>query len=188
MGRQRRKASERNGDEGLADLLQRIWPRLRKIVAAYHVPPEDADDVIGDVLLHFTRKRAHIRAPEPWIAEALRMQCRMYWRTRSRRRTVAVEQEILDALAGGAESDAERAALRRGLERWIATLPYKCQRLLRLRYGLGLDDGEVADETGYQRSSVDKVTRRCVRNLAKKIDAADLGRLRQRDDRTDRPN
>jgi DNA-directed RNA polymerase specialized sigma24 family protein len=79
-------------------------------------------------------------------------------------------------MAGGADSDAERTALRHGVVRWIAKLDHKCQRLLRLRYGLGLDDDEVAEETGYRSSSVDKVTRRCVQALSKKLAAADRGR------------
>jgi DNA-directed RNA polymerase specialized sigma24 family protein len=82
---------------------------------------------------------------------------------------VAVDQALLDGLAGGAEPDAERAVLCSGLDRWVATLPRNCQELLRLRYRLGLDDREVAEETGYRPSSVDKVTRRCVDALARKM-------------------
>jgi RNA polymerase sigma factor (sigma-70 family) len=168
-----------NGREAdLADLLRRMWPRLQRILGAFHVPPEDADDLVQDIAMQFIRKRNQIRTPEQWFSGALRNQCRMYWRSRSRRITVAVDQAVLDARAGGAESDAERAALRRGLARWIATLPRKCRELLRLRYGLGLEDEEVAEKTGYRPSSVDKVTRRCVEALSKKLAAADLGRLR----------
>lgn len=178
MGIDEQEIPESDGEVDLADLLRRTWPRLEGILARFHVPPEDADDVVGDTLLQFARKRAHIRSPEQWLKGALRNQCRMYWRARSRRRTAAVDPAILELLAGGAEPDAERAALRRGLSRWIAELPRNCRRLLRLRYGLGLEAGEVADETGYKRSSVDKVTSRCVEALSKKLAAAERRRPR----------
>lgn len=178
MGIEEREAPAEVGEEELADLLRRMWPRLQKVLSAFHVPPEDADDLVQDILMQYLRKRTQIRTPEPWFAGALRNQCRMYWRTRSRRRTVAVDQAVLDVMAGGSEPDAERVALRRGLARWVAMLPRNCQELLRLRYGLGLDDQAVAEETGYQPSSVDKVTRRCVQALGRKMAAANLGRPR----------
>ena len=174
-----RREAPGNGEEAdLADLLRRVRPRLQRTLSALRVPPEDADDLVQDVMMQFIRKRSGIREPEAWFAVALRYQWRFYLRTRSRRRTVAVDQALLDAMAGGAEPDAERAAQRRGLGRWISKLPRKCRELLRLRYGRGLDDREVAEETGYRPSSVDKVTRRCVDALSKKMAAADLGRPR----------
>ena len=178
MGIERREASGNDEEADLTDLLRRIRPRLQKILSALRVPPEDADDLVQDVMMQFIRKRSGIREPEAWFNVALRLQWRFYLRTRSRRRTVAVDQALLDAMAGGAEPDAERAAQRRGLGRWISKLPRKCRELLRLRYGRGLDDREVAEETGYRPSSVDKVTRRCVDALSKKMAAADLGRPR----------
>ena len=176
MGIDEGRAPETGGYEDLADLLRRTWSRQQKILASYHVPPEDAEDLVQETLMQFVHKRRDIHSPEQWLGGALRNQCRMYWRTRSRRLTVAVDDAILDVMAGGAESDAERSALRRGVVRWIATLPPNCRELLRLRYGLGLDDDEVAEETGYRSSSVDKVTRRCVQALSKKLAAADRGR------------
>ncbi len=178
MGIEKRESPAENGEEDLSELLSRLWPRLRKVLSAFHVPPEDGDDLVQDTVMQFIRKRSQILNAERWLAGALRNQCRMYWRTRSRRRTVAVEQAVLDVMAGGAAPDAERIVLRRGLGRWIATLPRNCRELLRLRYGLGLEDREVAAETGYRPSSVDKVTRRCVQALSKKMAAADLGRRR----------
>jgi RNA polymerase sigma factor (sigma-70 family) len=176
MGIDEGRASDNGWDSELTDLLRRIWPRQQKILAAYHIPPEDAEDLVQDTLIQFVRKRKHIHSPEQWFAGALRNQCRMYWRTRSRKLTVAVDDAILDVMAGGAESGAERAVLRYGVARYIAKLSPNCQRLLRLRYRLDLDDDEVAEETGYRPGSVDKVTRRCVQTLSKKIAAADIGR------------
>jgi RNA polymerase sigma factor (sigma-70 family) len=151
MGIDEGRAPENGGDEELADLLRRTWSRQQKILAAYHVPPEDAEDLVQETLMQFVRKRRLIHSPDQWFSGALRNQCRMYWRTRSRRLTVAVDGAILDVMAGGADSDAERTALRHGVVRWIAKLDHKCQRLLRLRYGLGLDDDEVAEETATGR-------------------------------------
>lgn len=173
MGIDESRLPDEGWDAELTDLLRRIWPRQRKVLAAFHVPPEDAEDLVQDTLVQFVRKRKDIHSPEQWFAGALRNQCRMYWRTHSRKLTVAVDDSILELMAGGAESDAERAALRRGVARHISALDHRCRQLLRLRYRLDLDDDEVARETGYRPASVDKVTRRCVRALSRRIAAAD---------------
>lgn len=155
-------------DLDLAGLLRRVTPVLEAILRRQGIPPEDAEDLLQQALLQFVRKRSQIRAPETWLPGAVKNECRMYWRGRSRRRTVAVDQAVLDLVADdGVEP--EREVLRRGLARWVATLPWKCRSLLRMRYGLGLDVGDVAERMGYSPGSVDKVTRRCVEQLSRKM-------------------
>jgi RNA polymerase sigma factor (sigma-70 family) len=162
----------------LAGLLRRMAPALEAILRRFRIPPEDGDDVVQQVLLQYVRKRSLIQTPEAWLPGAVRHECRMYWRSRDRRRTVAVDQAVLDVMAGGAADDPERAILRRNLGRWVAKLTPHCQSLLRMRYTLELDDREVADRTGYRPSSVDKVTKRCLNALSRKLAAAAVsGRL-----------
>lgn len=160
-------------EEGeVESLLRREMPRLGRILSSFRVPPQDAEDLIGNVLLQFVRKRSIITNPQGWLRGAVRNECRMYWRGHSRRLTVAVDQGVLDALAGTDEPDPERAILRDGLGRWLATLPRNCRSLLRMRYGLELNDREVAARTGYRPGSVDKVTRRCLQKLSRRIAGA----------------
>lgn len=156
-------------DERLDELLRRIGPQLERIMAGYYIPPEDAEDLVQDVMLQFLRKRPTILSPEAWFKGAIRNQCRMYWRTRSRRLTQAMDDAFLERIAGGSKEDPERAMMRRDLGRWVSKLPANCRSLLNNRYGLDLDVRETADRTGYRPSSVDKVTRRCLDKLTRMI-------------------
>lgn len=155
--------------EDTADLHRRLLPKLRAIPRRFGIPPEDTDDVVQQAWLHFVRKRKKIRNPERWLPEAVRNECRMFCRGRDRRRTVAVDEAILELVAGGGGEDPERAVLRRDLGSWLKVLPRNCQSLLRMRYGLELNPQQVATRTGYRPSSVDKVTRRCLDALSRKM-------------------
>ena len=157
-------------------MLRRLSPDLQAILGRFHIPFEDADDLVQQALLQFVRKRSQIQSPEPWLRGAVKNECRMYWRGRSRKLTVAVDQGVLDVMAGGTANDPERAILRRGLSRWLATLPWNCRSLLQLHYGMELDVQEVAKRTGYRPASVDKVTKRCLDALSRKMAAAAVSR------------
>ena len=148
----------------------------KRFCADSHIPPEDADDLVQQALLQFVRKRSQIQSPELWLRGAVKNECKMYWRGRSRKLTVAVDQAVLDVMAGGTADDPERAILRRGLARWVKSLPWNCRSLLKFRYGMELDVREVAHRTGYSPASVDKVTKRCLNALSKKLAAAAVSR------------
>jgi len=155
------------GDE-LRELMDHERSRFGAILSSWRIPPQDADDLVQNVLIQFVRKRRDIQQPSPWLKGALKNECRMYWRTRRRSLTVAVDTELLDVADDESMPAQERAVARRHLETWISKLDYRCRRLLKLRYKLGLEPREVAEETGYKPSSVDKVTRRCLDALARK--------------------
>lgn len=168
--------TRRNGDFGVEELLRTMRSRFAKILVRFRIPAADRDDLVQEVMIQFLYKRRHVRNPESWLGGALSNQCRMYWRTRSRRRTTAVDEAILELLAGADDSDPERRVLRSRLSRQISTLPNNCQSLLRMRYKLGMDVEETAQRTGYKPSSIDKVTKRCVDKLSRKLVAAGLAR------------
>lgn len=158
----------------LPGLLGELRPRLKAILSSFRIPPEDGEDLLQNVCLQYLRKRDRIRSPELWFPGAVRNECRMFLRTRSRRITVAVDDTLLDVMNDeeSAAPPQERAVLRRNLSRWIAQLDRRCRSLLRLRYHLGHETREVAEATGYRPSSVDKVTRRCLDALGRKVIAA----------------
>ena len=52
-------------------------------------------------------------------------------------------------------------------------MPPRCRRLLRLRYQLGYEAGEVAERMGYSPLSIGKLTQRCLEELARRLGAAD---------------
>ena len=57
------------------------------------------------------------------------------------------------------------AELHLDVNRAFARLPERCRTVLRLRYGLGYEPKEVADQLGYSRLSIGKVTNRCFKAL-----------------------
>lgn len=156
-----------SGDE-LRELMVRERSTFGAILSSSRIPPQDAEDLVQTVLLRFHVKRRTIEQPSSWLRGALRKECLMYWRTRRRSLTVAVDTALLEVASDETVPAQERAVMRRNLETWISKLDYRCRTLLRLRYKLGMQPREVAEETGYKPSSVDKVTRRCLDALSNK--------------------
>lgn len=169
-------------DDELRALLVDLRPAFSSILARYGIPPHDAEDRVQDAVICFLAKRKQIRNPAAWLREAVKNECRMYCRTRSRSRVVAVDQAILDLVAEDVGPAQEKSVLRRSLKRWIGQLDRRCQELLHLRYILGLEPREVAERTRYKPSSIDKVIRRCVDALARKASALTARRQQRRDD------
>lgn len=164
----------------LGDLLRRLDPSFAKILASFRIPVADGEDLVQNVAIQFLRKQRQVRTPESWLRGAMRNECRMYWRTRSRRRTVAVEESILELIAGPDPADPEQTAIRQGLFRFIDTLENSCRSLLRMRFKLGMDVHETAKRTPYKLSSIDKTIKRCVDKLTRKIAAAGLSVKRRK--------
>lgn len=156
----------------LSALLKEQKPKLAAILSRFRIPPADAEDLLQNALYQFLRKRRQIRSPAAWLRGAVRNECRMYWRSRSRSFTVAVDQSLLDVVSEGTRPQQEQAVLRRNLERWLSELDRRCRSILHLRYHLGYEPREVAEKTGYAPSSIDKVTRRCLDVLGRKLAAA----------------
>lgn len=151
--------------EPLDKLLVRVRPRLKQILARYRVPAHDAEDLIQETLMSTVQKWEQINDPEAWLLITLRNRCVVYWRKRRASLYNAVDATILELLSEPQAAPQEKAELRWDLNLLLHALPPRCQKLLRLRYGLGYDSDEVAGEMGYHPSSVRKVTRRCMSAL-----------------------
>src|SRR6185295_14746274 len=91
-----------------------------------------------EALISTIQKWDVIQDPEAWLLVTLRNRCVVYWRKKRNNLYNSVDTAILEQL------------------------PPRCRKLLRLRYGLGFDSGEVAERMGYHPSSVRKVARRCM--------------------------
>ena len=162
-------------EEAFRLVVEEAKPRMCGYLARRHVPIEDAEDLIQDVLLRFFEKWSTIEIPLHWLMGSLSLAFRMYCRGRSRRFVHTVEDTILEVLAESSEPGQENALLRDNLNRLIGKLKYQCRRLLKLHYGLGYDARETAEALGYKRSSIDNVRKRCLREVARKLDLAARG-------------
>ncbi len=156
-------------------IVEEAKPRMCSYLARRRVPIEDAEELIQDVFLRYFQKQATVETPVPWLMGATAMAFRMYCRGRSRRFVLTVEDTLLEVLAESSAPGQENALLRDNLNRLIGKLKYQCRNLLRLHYGLGYDAHETAEALGYKRSSIDKVRRRCLNEMARKLDLAARG-------------
>ncbi|HEX2223569.1 MAG TPA: sigma-70 family RNA polymerase sigma factor [Thermoanaerobaculia bacterium] len=153
----------------LEDVLKRVEPRLKKILSRYRIPAQDADDLLQETFLIMVSKAGSIRNPDAWILATLNNRCVIYWRKYRSQLWDLVDTTILEILAEAEAPAQEQAALRYDLDSLISHLPDRCKSVLRLRYGLGCSTAETAERMGYCKSSIRKVTRRCLATLTERL-------------------
>ncbi len=136
------------------------------LLRTYRIPPEDAEDLIQQTLLALVYRQGTVRNPEAWLLGVVRKKCLMYWRSKRRRIDEPVGADLLEWLAGSTGPPQEKSDLSRDLETLLACLPQRYRRLLKLRFFLGLEVDEVAQQLGYRSSSIGKITSRCLATLS----------------------
>ena len=156
------------------DVLKAVEPKLKRLLALYRIPSDDAEDVLQQALLALLYQWDRVRDPESWLFGTLKRHCFMYWRMRRRRIYSAVDTTILEWLSEPLAPSQERADLLSDLENLIDRLPSRCRSLLRLRFRLGYEPLEVAHKLGYRASSIGKVTTRCLAALSRELLASGL--------------
>jgi len=156
------------------DFLRAVEPRLKRLLARYRIPSEDAEDVLQQSLLALLYQWERVRDPESWLYGTLKRHCLMYWRTHRRRIYSAVDSTLLEWLSEPAAPSRERQDLLCDLESLIDRLPSRCRRLLRLRFRLGYEPLEVAHQLGYCASSIGKITTRCLAALSRELLTSEL--------------
>lgn len=149
----------------LEPLVERVRPRLKRILRAYGVPPTDADDVLQETFLAVLARWESIENKEAWLVGTLRHRCARYWRDRRSDVLEAVDSALLEVLSRPQPAPQERRALVWDLESVLATLSVRHRAVLWLRFGLGLSTEEVADRLGYCPASIRKLTLRSVARL-----------------------
>jgi len=162
-------AEDNTGEPTLDEILRRIDSQMKFVLYRYRIPEQDAEDLLQQTMLTLVFKRAQIEKPEPWILATLRNRCIMYWRRRRGEVHDAMDSAILELFADPGRPLQESRELRHDLEKALARLPERCQKILRLRYGLDYRPSEVAEELGYKSSSIRKVTNRCLAALSKQL-------------------
>lgn len=156
-------------EPSLEEVLDRMQPRLKRILARYRIPAQDAEDLLQETFLIMVSKWGSIRNPDAWILATLSNRCIIYWRKHRSRLWDLVDTAILELLAEAEAPAQESANLRFDLDSLLSALPERCRSILRLRYGLGCSTAEAAERTGYCKSSIRKVTRRCLAALTQQL-------------------
>lgn len=158
----------------LAEALERVGPKLRRILFRYRIPARDADDLLQETLLVLVSKQESVRNPEAWLQATLSNRCVLYWRRRRGRVAELVDRTILELLADPTVPSNEAAAIRSDLDLLISRLPERCQPLLRRRYGLLPSLEEASSEEGSEPIDDPEKTRRCLAALAQRALGAGL--------------
>lgn len=160
----------------LAEALERVGPKLRRILFRYRIPARDADDLLQETLLVLVSKQESVRNPEAWLKATLANRCVLYWRRRRGRVSELVDRTILELLGDPAVPSDEAAEIRSDLDLLISHLPERCQLLLRRRYGLAPapEEGSEPDEGAADESTDPEKTRRCLAALAQRALGAGL--------------
>ena len=156
------------------DFLKRVEPKLKRTLATYRIPAEDAEDVLQQTLLALLYQWERVRDPECWLLGTLKRHCLMYWRTHRRKIYSAVDSTLLEWLSEPVSPSQERTDLLCDLESLIGRLPSRCRSLLQLRFRLGYEPPEVAERLGYRASSIGKITNRCLAALSREMLASGL--------------
>lgn len=146
-------------------MLAEAIPKVRQILGRYQIPAQDGDDLFQEALIATVQKWDQIKNPEAWFLATLRNRCVVYWRKRRNHLYTSVDTAILELLAVPVTSPQERSELLRDLNSLLEELPPRCRKLLRLRYGLGHDSPEAAEQMGDQPATLRKVARRCMAAL-----------------------
>lgn len=157
----------------LAEALERMGPKLRRILFRYRIPARDADDLLQETFLVLVSKQESVRNPDAWLQATLSNRCVLYWRRRRGRVSELVDRTILDLLGDPGIPADEAAAIRADLDLLISRLPERCQPLLRRRYGLQnpLEESDWQDD-GPEEDP--ERMRRCLAALAQRALGAGL--------------
>jgi RNA polymerase sigma factor (sigma-70 family) len=153
----------------LPQLADRLESEFARLFSYFRIPAQDAEDLLQDTFVLFITKRRQIVSADAWLIGTLRFRCLLYWRKRRRRLLATVDETLLMELAGGSSPRQENDDLARDLSGAIGRLPNRCQSLLRLRYGLGCDDPEVALKLGYSSTGIRKIAQRCLSALTQQM-------------------
>ena len=157
----------------LPALLERVGSDLARVLYRFRIPAQDSDDLLQELVVQFLENRRRVDSPEAWLVGTLKFRCALYWRKRHRRLVESIDGALLDELAGGTPARQEHDDLTRDLSRAIDRLSERCRSFIRLRYGLGYENPEVAERLGYSKTGIRKISSRCLNALTDQILAAD---------------
>jgi RNA polymerase sigma factor (sigma-70 family) len=155
--------------EPIIEMMAQLRPRMRQILSSYRVPYPDTEDLLQDVLLVAFRKWESIRTLDAWLIGTLRHKCWMYWKRRRYNLLQAVDFETLESLSEPQPPMQEKSDRLLDLESLCGSLCARHREVLWLRFGLGMTTVEVAKRTGYNQSSIRKLTCRTVARLQRQM-------------------
>ncbi|HEX4962564.1 MAG TPA: sigma-70 family RNA polymerase sigma factor [Thermoanaerobaculia bacterium] len=157
-------------EEDIVEVLTRLTPRLKRIIASFRIPAAEAEDLVQDACLSLVRNWTRIECPEAWLTQALYRMCYASAISRRCARLEYFDGNFLEALAPLQRPAQERAELFWDLNTLAAFLSSRQKVFLQLRYGLGMSSEEIAARLGYCSVSVRKSTSRALARLRRAVE------------------
>jgi RNA polymerase sigma factor (sigma-70 family) len=149
----------------LEELFQRLRPRLKRVLTQYHIPPQDAEDILQETFTVAFQKWETVYNKEYWLLGTIRYRCILYWKRMRALREEALEAADLENLCETRRTTEERLELEQEFESITRPLRSHQRTALWLRYGVGLSTAEVAKALGYCPATMRKLLRRCLKRL-----------------------
>jgi RNA polymerase sigma factor (sigma-70 family) len=149
-------AYARGDTQAFAELVRRLGPALRRMMARGVSRAEDVDDLVQQVFLQMHRARRDFdgaRPLRPWVFTIAYNLKRGYFRTHRRRPTVELEREPTDPSRGAAEELAAAQAGQR-LRAALSELPAAQRDVIELHWFDELSFAEIAEVVGASVSAV----------------------------------
>jgi RNA polymerase sigma factor (sigma-70 family) len=160
------------GEPEIIDLLTRMKPRLRRIMASFRIPMPESEDLLQDACLALVRHWQRIDCPEAWLAQTLSRLCCHASLRRRRAWLHYFDGAILEAIAPAQRPEQERAELYSDLKTLAVLLPTRHRLILWLRYGLGMSTEEIAIQLGSRAGTVRKHSARALARLRRAVQGA----------------
>jgi RNA polymerase sigma factor (sigma-70 family) len=154
----------------LQEFLERVRPKLRRLLVSWRVPLEDAEDLLQDslVALHRRWHQMHaVASREAWLLGTLRLTILKYRRRRTQERQL--KKAVSQQLAAAEAPAQERQDSARDVEALTAALPRRDRQVLWLRYGLELKPREAAAVLGCRPGSVRKLSQRALERVRRQL-------------------
>jgi RNA polymerase sigma-70 factor, ECF subfamily len=144
-----------------------VLPRVYNYFRYQGLPDEIAEDLAADTFEKAWRSRESYRrdkgSASTWLLAIARRTAADYYR--SLRDEVDIEALDLAAPHAGPEELVQRNDQEQHLRRLLAALPDRERELAALKYGAGLNNREIARQTGLSESNVGTILSRVVNRL-----------------------
>ena len=143
-------------EPSLEEVLERMQPRLKRILFRYRIPAQDAEDILQETFLIMVAKWGSIRNPDSWLLATLANRCVIYWRKYRSRLWDLVDTTILELLAESEAPVQESSDLRFDLDALLSALPERCRLVMHLRWEEQLSHAEIAEVMGITVKGVER--------------------------------
>jgi len=146
--------------------LERVRPRLRRLMALFRIPIQDAEDLAQNLAIAALTRGHNAERMENWLMGAAWNLCRMYLRNKMQKEMAALDS-IPEPLVDSSEIEWIEQI---DLERCLLTLSPNHQAVFRLLFA-GYRNQEAAALAGFSEKSIRKLIRRCTGRLSARVAA-----------------